>query len=208
MKKTVFILTILLLVVPALFATGLGPVYTWQNNSTVSGAADVLVSVDTSKATQKCIVGFTNVNPETTGSSIGVASSVGNPAENVVLTIRETDGKAYNDTNEELYLYYQIASYENIVIKLYEEKALTGALTSGADTVEWKVITAGDIDDLSGETTGKDNAVNIYEHKPTTDTFWGAADSIKLDIETTESLWGKKADTYTANLIVDISVTQ
>lgn len=206
MKKTVFILTILLLVLPALFAANLGPVYTWQSD-TVSGDADVLVSVDTSEETQKCIVGFTNVNPETTDSPIGVATTVENPAGNVVLTIRETDGKAYNDTNEELYLYYQIASYENIVIKLYEEKALTGALTSGADTVEWKVITAGDIDDLSGETTGKDNAVNIYEHKPTTDTFWGAADSIKLDIETTESLWDKKADTYTANLIVDISAT-
>lgn len=206
MKKTVFILTILL-IVPALFAAVLAPVYTWQSDTAIAGAADVLVSVDTTKETQKCIVGFTNVNPETTGSSIGVASSVGNPADDVVLTISETDGKARNGTGEELYLYYQIASYENIVIKLYEEKALTGALTSGADTVEWKVITAGDIDDLSGETTGKDNAVNIYEHKPTTDTFWGAADSIKLDIETTESLWGKKADTYTANLIVDISAT-
>ena len=206
MKKTVFILTILL-IVPALFAAVLAPVYTWQSDTAIAGAADVLVSVDTTKETQKCIVGFTDVNPETTGSSIGVASSVGNPADDVVLTISETDGKARNGTGEELYLYYQIASYENIVIKLYEEKALTGALTSGADTVEWKVITAGDIDDLSGETTGKDNAVNIYEHKPTTDTFWGAADSIKLDIETTESLWGKKADTYTANLIVDISAT-
>lgn len=208
MKKTVFILTILL-VVPAVFASEseLGPVYTWQNG-TVSGAADVLVSVDTSKETQKCIVGFTNVNPETTDSSIGVASSVGNPADNVVLTINATDGIARNGTGEELYLYYQIASHENIVIKLYEEKALTGALTSGADTVKWKVTTEGEtIPDLSGETTGKDNAVNIYEHKPTTDTFWGAADSIKLDIETTESLWGKKADTYTANLIVDISAT-
>ena len=206
MKKTVFILTILLLIVPALFAAGPDPVYTWQSDTAVAGAADVLVSVDTSNKTQKCIVGFTNENPETTVSSIGVASSVGNPADDVVLTISETDGKARNGTGEELYLYYQIASYEMIVIKLYEEKALTGALASG-DTVKWKVTTEGKvIPDLLEDATGEENAVTIYTHEPTTKT-WGAADSIKLDIETTESLWGKKADTYTANLIVDISAT-
>lgn len=204
MKKTVSILTILLLVVPALFAADRDPVYNWQNG-TVSGAADVLVSVDTSNETQKCIVGFTNVNPETTDSSIGVASSVGNPADNVVLTINKTDGKAHNGADKELYLYYQIASHENIVIKLYEEKLLTGALASGADTVKWEVTTDGDIPDLYGETTGEDSAVTIYEHEPTTKT-WGAADSIKLDIGTTESLWDKKADNYTSNLIVAISV--
>lgn len=204
MKKTVFILTILLLVLPALFAADLGPVYTWQSD-TVSGDADVLVSVDTSRKTQKCIVGFTNVNPETTDSPIGVATTVENPADNVVLTISATDGKARNSTGEELYLYYQIASNENIIIKLYKEKELTGALTPDADTVKWQVMTEGDIDDLSENETGDLNAAHIYEHEPTTKT-WGAADSIELDIGTTESLWDKKADNYTANLIVAISV--
>ena len=205
MKKTVSILTILLLVVPAVFAADHDPVYIWQNGD-VSGAADVLVSVDTSDETQKCIVGFTSVNPETTDSPIGVATTVENPADNVVLTISATDGKARNSTGEELYLYYQIASNENIIIKLYKEKELTGALTLDADTVKWQVITEGDIDDLSENETGVLNAAHIYEHKPTTETFWGAADSIKLDIGTTESLWDKKADNYTANLIVAISV--
>lgn len=204
MKKTVFILTILLLVVPAVFAADRDPVYIWQNGD-VSGAADVLVSVDTSNKTQKCIVGFTSVNPEPADSSIGVASSVGNPADNVVLTISATDGKARNSTGEELYLYYQIASNENIIIKLYKEKELTGALTSDADTVKWQVMTEGDIDDLLENETGDSNAAHIYEHEPTTKT-WGAADSIELDIGTTESLWDKKADNYTANLIVAISV--
>lgn len=202
MRKAVSVLGMLLLAVSAAFTADSNPVYTWSSGS-VSGKADVKVSVNT-ETTQKCVVGFTNTNPKQDASDFTVNSQVGDSSKDIILNIDETNGMASNEDTD-LYLYYQIASNENIVIKLYEEKELTGALTPNADTVKWQVITEGDIDDLSGNEIGDSNAALIYEHEPTTKT-WGAADSIKLDIGTTESLWDKKADNYTSNLIVAISV--
>lgn len=215
MKKLILFLLILILISSyTLFAADpvLGS-WTWSSDA-VSGSAYVPVSVN-SKDTKKCVVGFTTSIPE----NFDVATSVTSMTEGVSLAISDVDGTASN-SSASLFLYYQIASGENISIAIYGEKALSPAADSeNKDTVKWTVkngnITYVDfgIDEEKGNSEG--NKVAVYEHRPqkTTTTSesgvvigntFGKAGSIQLSINT-ESLWEKKADVYSANLIVVVS---
>ena len=192
-------------------------IWTW-NSGGVSGSAYVPVSVS-SKVTKKCVVGFATSIPV----DFGVATSTVTPMTgNVSLSISDADGTASN-SSAPLYLYYQIASGENINIAIYGEKELSSTSENSAnqDTVKWAVKNTNTnttyVDFGIEETKGnsENGKVTVYQHRPqeTTTTSesgvetgnkFGNAGSIKLTINT-ESLWAKKADGYSANLIVVVS---
>ena len=218
MKKLILFLLILILISSyTLFAADpvLGS-WTWSSDA-VSGSAYVPVSVN-SKDTKKCVVGFTTTIPE----DFGVATTVTPIASSsgVSLTISDADGTASN-SSDPLYLYYQIVSGENINIAIYGEKELssTSENSTNQDKVKWAVKNGNTtyVDFGIEETKGNsdEEKVDIYQHRPqaTTPTSesgvvigntFGKAGSIQLSINT-ESLWEKKADIYSANLIVVIS---
>ena len=216
MKKLILFLLILILISSyTLFAADpvLGS-WTWSSGA-VSGSAYVPVSVN-SKDTKKCVVGFTTSIPE----NFDVATSVTSMTEGVSLAISDVDGTASN-SSASLYLYYQIVSGENITIAIYGEKELssTSENSTNQDKIKWAVKNGNTtyVDFGIEETKGnsEEEKVDIYQHRPqaTTPTSesgvvigntFGKAGSIKLSINT-ESLWEKKADIYSANLIVVIS---
>lgn len=215
--KRILILLVLALMVTALFATDVPDSWIWSDTQTFPGKAGVPVSLDTNKTFQ-AEIGFTttaadnNKDDQSIGEELIAVADAG-----IVLTVDKATGKAYynDDTvnTSAIFATWLIKSGENLKVFLYAD----GPLKSGKKEIGWKLydrtknkvyVSCLPLEEEVGVspeetvTTPPTADLYLYEHKPDEKKIKNYG-SVKLTVET-ESVWGKSAGKYTANLYMVI----
>ena len=138
-------------------------------------------------------VGFT-LNDEAVTSLEAVVPTV----NSYELTVDREKGEAKSNENE-LYVFYQIKSGEELVISLYGSDVLKG--DNHQERISWHAKCNNKELHVSND-SGFNNKIEIYTHNPTGETY-GAFGSFAIDIYT-DDLWNKPADVYRASICLDI----
>lgn len=206
MKRIASLLLMLLFVLLSSIAEPIS----WNSvNGGDNGTTSVDLIVDTKKKLREPIVGFTY---DSTVSSVDASvTSIG--GEGIELTLNRTTGRASNA--KPVYFYYQIVSGEKLTISLQGQAPLKG--DSLGESVNWYVDwdNKNETRELSMTVeTPVTNGIHLHDpQKTTTDDstdsigysdLVGAYGTYEVKI-TTDNVWEKPADRYSANLYVVIT---
>ena len=203
----------LVIVLVMLMAAGMVFASSYSGNSTADSLTDEKLA--TLKVTlplktdefSSVIVGFAsneltiNNTVETFTKEISVLT------EDIELIPKANGGGAEYTGN--LYAYYQIQSTHDVTVNLSVSGALKG-VTDNTVTVDWKVSTGSEEDEIIGGTTGTPtytDKISIFEPSATgSDTVTRAEGSKKISIETADYA-GKLIQDYAANINIEVSVS-
>ena len=197
MRKVLLILVMLMSVAMLAAATS-----ATVGGDTTSGSAEVKIVLplnDSEEFGQTIVVGFSTT--EVSESSAPTA-----PANDEIELVKATSGNAAELTTG-LHVYWQTNDSDaNFTLKLYQENALT---STSNNTIDWKVTASNDTLNKDADGTagkeynyGSTNTITIDEVAPATELI----DSVPVTIETADYT-GKPLEEYSANLVLEVSVS-
>lgn len=195
MKKVIFPL-ILFLALSGAFATAFefeGAIN--DNSGHISSEKDaytVLTLDNTDTELQN--IGFTLKSDIPSDFSL---ESVVTTKDSYELSVDRENGNA-KSKEDDIHVFYQIKSGEDLVISLYGSDVLKG--DNHQESISWHVkCNDKTLDVLDGSGNSR---IEVYKHNPTEKTY-GAFGSFAIDIYTGD-LWNKPADVYRASICLDI----
>ena len=196
MRKVLLILVMLMSVAMLAAATS-----ATVGGDTTSGKAEVkiVLPLDSEEFGTTVVVGFSK-------NAVDSSTAPTAPADGEIELIKSASGNTA-ELSSGLHVYWQTNdSSANFTLKLYQAKALT---STSNNTIDWKVTASNDTLNKDADGTagkeynyGSTNTITIDEVAPATELI----DSVPVTIETADYT-GKPLEEYSANLVLEVSVS-